>query len=93
MPLVVINRCPRGDALLSDAGLAEYAKRKGIAVEGLSEENIARDDPVLVEMVQDRDNLDALRSHCAQLKVIDIPEGMKWEIRRRGNVERIAALP
>lgn len=88
MQEIVFNSCPKGEAILSDAGFAEYVRLGGTAPDI---ESIKRDDPTLIAVI--RSNTDLYRGHCSQPKIVALPNGMKWEIRSRGNREWIAALP
>lgn len=99
MAKVVINKCYGGFSLSKSAS-EEYAKIKGLNVGKWNDtwgfyENgdfydreIARDDPVLVEIVQ---VLGAKASgSCAQLEVVDVPDDADWEIAEYDGNEWVA---
>lgn len=88
MTEIVINRCRKG-TMFSEAGLAEYADRKGVARESVSAESIPRDDPVLAQMM--RDDLKLYSGHCAHIQIVTVADDFKWKIMRRGNFEWVAA--
>lgn len=49
---------------------------------------IPRDDPQLVEVVERLG--DAANGACAKLKVVEIPDGIEWEIDEYDGLERVA---
>ena len=83
---VVINRCFGGFGL-SDEAMQLYAAKKGIKLEGFYDE-IPRDDPVLVEVVEHLG--EAANDWAAKLKVVEIPEGVDWYIDDYDGIEQIA---
>lgn len=94
---VVINTCYGGFGL-SKIALESYASRKGIDLgkwndrfgfyEGLSDHDISRDDKDLVEIVESLGKL--ADGFCAELKVVEIPEGVNWYIHEYDGMEHVA---
>lgn len=94
---VVINTCYGGFGL-SKIALESYASRKGIDLgkwndifgfyEGLSDRDISRDDKDLVEIVESLGKL--ADGFCAELKVVEIPEGVNWYIEEYDGAEHVA---
>ena len=54
----------------------------------LSQYEIARDDPMLVQVVEEMGNKSF--GQCAELKVVEIPDGVAWEIAEYDGNEHIA---
>lgn len=84
---VVINRCFGGFGL-SDAALDEYKSRKGITDENFRYYDIARDCPVLVDMIEEQGT--AINGFAAELKVVEIPDGINWFIEDFDGLEHVA---
>jgi hypothetical protein len=72
---VVINAC-YGRFGLSDAGMMEYARLKG--VEHFAYQQIKRDDPDLIKVVEELG--DKVNTFTSKLKIIEIPDDVAWEI-------------
>ena len=82
---IVINTCYGGFGLSKEA-LALYNERSGAVV--TYDFNIKRDDPILVEIVE---QLGEAAGHCfAELKVVEIPDDVEWEIGDYDGKELIA---
>jgi len=81
---IVINRCYGGFGL-SDVALTRYENESGNDV---SYWNIPRNDAILVNIVEElgEDSWGA----CAELKVVEIPDGIEWEIDEYDGIEWIA---
>jgi hypothetical protein len=81
---IVINRCYGGFGL-SDVALTRYENESGNDVSYL---NIPRNDAILVSIVEElgEDSWGA----CAELKVVEIPDGIEWEIDEYDGIEWIA---
>ena len=79
---IVINRCFGGFGL-SDLGRAEYARRSGVAFDAW---DIDRTDSVLVQMVEEG----GFDGHSAALGMVEIPEGVDWEIAEYDGQEWVA---
>ena len=93
---VVINRCFGGFGL-SDEAIRLYAEKKGIQLgerhsygydEICEKGDIPRDDPVLVEVVEHLG--DAANGDYAELKVVEIPDGVDWYVEDYDGNEHIA---
>jgi len=54
----------------------------------LSQYEIARDDPLLVQVVEEMG--DKSFGQCAELKVVELPDGVAWEIAEYDGNEHIA---
>lgn len=83
---VVINTCYGGFGL-SDEALAKYK-----AIKGITEEvyywNIERDDPALVQVVEEMG--DAAAGSYAYLKIVNIPDDVQWYIEEDDGMEWVA---
>lgn len=96
---VVINACYGGFGLSKEA-IDEYAKRKGIALgkwnstwkfyEEMSDRRIARDDADLVDIVESMG--EKSYGWAAELKVVEIPEDVEWEIQEYDGSEWVAEV-
>jgi len=84
---VVINRCYGGFGLSEDA-LTEFKNRKGITDSDFWELDIDRDDPVLVQLVEEMG--EAVDSRYSELKVVDIPDDVEWTIMEYDGLEWVA---
>jgi len=84
---VVINDCYGGFGL-SDAALNEYKSRKGITDENFYHYDIARDCPVLIDMIEEQGT--AINGFAAELKIVEIPNGVNWYIEEYDGMEHIA---
>ena len=93
---VVINKCFGGFGL-SDEAIRLYASKKGIQLgektnwgfyEELYDGDIPRDDPVLVELVEQL-GTDADGSY-SELGIVEIPEDVDWYIEEYDGLEWVA---
>jgi hypothetical protein len=82
---IVINDCCGGFGLSKEA-LALYNERIGTVV--THERDIGRNNPILVEIVEQLGN--AANGDFAELKVVDIPDDIEWIIQEYGGCEWIA---
>ncbi len=82
---IVINSCYGGFGL-SAAALDKYAELKGAAKK--HETYHDRADPTLIEVVQIMGS--KANGRCAKLKVIEIPDGIEWEIKEYDGNEWVA---
>lgn len=79
MQKIVINACHGGFAL-TDKAMAQYLDKKTLGVFDTDikyDWEIPRDDPILVEMVED---LDFRNAEWSRLKVVEIPDDVEWVI-------------
>ena len=93
---VVINKCFGGYGLSAEA-IRVYCKAKGIdpgkQIKGQEyfsnfyDGEIPRNDPDLVRIVEQLK--ERSWGMCAKLKVVEIPDGVKWEIRDYDGMESI----
>lgn len=82
---VVINKCFGGFSLSQEA--YEFLGLKWDGFGYILNKNIARNDPKLVEVVErlgDRAN-----GIHAKLEIVEIPDGVEWEINEFGGQEEI----
>ena len=96
---VVINKCYGGFGL-SKAAVDLYAELKGMDpgrynkqgnfYENINEYDISRDDPVLVQVVESLGDL--ANDSYAELKVVEIPDGVNWSIEEYDGREWIAEV-
>lgn len=77
MRKVVINRCYGGFGL-SDMAEIAYKERAGITDKDWCYFDIARDDPILVHLVEEL--LWEANGEFSNLKVVEIPDDVKWHI-------------
>ncbi len=84
---IVINKCYGGFGL-SDVALARYKKESGNI--DVSEYYINRADPILVSIVEElgEDSWGGF----AELRVVDIPDGVEWEVEEYDGKEWIAEV-
>lgn len=74
---VVINTCYGGFSLSTMAEVA-YKDRANITDKDWWYRDIARDDPILIHLVEEL--LEDANGDYAELKVVEIPDGVEWEI-------------
>jgi hypothetical protein len=85
---VVINNCYGGFGL-SDAGIARYLELKGMEfTDDFYDRHIPRDDAALVQLVHEMG--DAANGACADLKIVEVPNDVDWEIEEYDGVEWVA---
>jgi len=87
MTKIVINTCFGGFGL-SDAALDEYKGRKGITDENFYHNDIPRDCSVLVAMIEEQGT--AVDGDFADLKIVEIPDGVNWYIHEYDGLEHVA---
>lgn len=86
---VVINTCFGGFGLSDEAQII-YATEKGLDMAEFSMYEIKRDDPVLVQVVEELGTkADGWASH---LKVVEIPDDVEYTIEDYDGVEHIAEV-
>ena len=84
---VVINGCFGGFGL-SDAALEEYKSLRGITDPDFYYYDIPRDCPVLVSMIEEQGT--AINGTFSDLKVVEIPDGIRWYIDEYDGLEHVA---
>lgn len=86
---VVINKCYGGFGL-SEFGKKLYKERAGITDPDWYYFDIARDDPILIEMVETLGH--EIESSYAKLKIVEIPDDVQWEIAEHDGMEWVAEV-
>jgi hypothetical protein len=86
---IVINRCHGGFGL-SDTAISEYTKIKGIDDPHFHCYRIDRNDTVLVQLVEELGQ--AANTPYSELKVVEIPVGVKWVIEEYDGLEWVAEV-
>lgn len=84
---VVINQCYGGFSL-SNAAIEEYAKRSGKLKSEFYDRKIDRDDIDLVAIVEEMGG--AANGPCADLAIIEVPDGVEWHVEEYDGNEHIA---
>lgn len=85
---VVINNCYGGFSL-SEAGIARYLELKGIKLnDDFCDRDIPRDDPILIQVFKELE--DVANGFAADLKIMEIPDGVDWEIKEYDGNEWVA---
>ena len=84
---IVINDCYGGFSL-SDRARREYCRMAGIELSEFLDSEVARDDPYLVKIVKDLGM--GANGSCANLKVVEIPGDVDWQIEEYDGAEWIA---
>lgn len=97
MPKIVINTCFGGFGL-SRKALDMYCEEKGIDpgkwnktwefYEDFSDRDIERDDPILIRIVEELE--EESWGKCAELAIVDIPDGVNWYIDEYDGNEHVA---
>lgn len=85
---VVINTC-FGGFNLSDAAREMYAERKGVNAEDVFNFEIPRDDYDLVAVVE---ALGGRMGPGTELKVVEIPADVRWQVEEYDGSEHIAEV-
>jgi hypothetical protein len=78
MTKLVINTCYGGFGL-SEKAEALYCAYAGITREDFSQHDIDRDSAILLQVIEQL-GIDECHGKYAQLKVVDIPDDVEWEI-------------
>jgi hypothetical protein len=85
---VVINNCYGGFSL-SEAGIARYLELADLVITGdFYDRDIPRDDAALIQVVEELG--DAANGFAADLKIVDIPDGVDWYIEEYDGNEWVA---
>jgi hypothetical protein len=87
MTKIVINKS-YGGFNLSEKGFFRYNALVDVQERPWNIRNIERDDPALVQTVEELG--EAANGYYAKLAVIEIPEGVKWEIQEYDGLEHVA---
>ena len=88
MKVVINNRY--GGFSLSEAGIARYLELKGIECpnDGFFDRDIPRDDPILIKVFEELGY--AASGFCADLKIVEVPDGVDWYIEEYDGNEWVA---
>jgi hypothetical protein len=86
MQKVVINVCYGGFGLSEDV-MSRYNVLTGKNAEYHWE--IERDDPVLIQVIE-KVGLEAAASAYAELKIVEVPDDVKWHIHEYDGMEHVA---
>ena len=84
---IVIN-VTYGGFGLSEQAIEMFKKRAGVTDPNWYDHDIARDDPVLVAIVREL-GADA-NGNYADLKIVEVPYGVEWQIEEYDGVEWVA---
>jgi hypothetical protein len=83
---IVINACHGGFGL-SDEALERYNALTGKSVEYYFD--VTRADPALVQIVEEMGSK-AAGGKYSELKIVEVPDGIKWHISEYGGMEHVA---
>lgn len=88
MQRIVINKCYGGFGL-SDEAMDLYKAKSGVT-KGfrIYDWHIKRDDPNLVEVIEELG--EKANGVCADLKIVEIPDDVKWVIDEYDGLEQVA---
>jgi len=86
---VVINACHGGFGL-SEVALTEFKNRKGITDPDFWELDITRDDPILVQLIEEMG--EDVNNRYSKLKVVDIPDDVEWTVMEYDGLEWVAEV-
>jgi len=80
----------QSDALAEPDAAAHWADAAGAREPSLNRCSllIARDDHKLVQVV--RELGEAANGHCAELKIVEIPDDVAWQIENHGGIEHVS---
>ena len=84
---VVINACHGGFGL-SDAANSRYKLLAGITDPDWYFTDIERDDPMLIQVIEEYGPL--VNDRCSELRIVEIPADVQWEIAEYDGYEHIA---
>jgi hypothetical protein len=84
---VVINACYGGFSL-SEKAETLYKEMAGITDPDWYNRDVARDDPYLIKIV--RDLKEQANGSCAELKIVEVPPDVEWQIEEYDGNEWVA---
>ena len=84
---IVINDCYGGFSL-SHKAQTRYAELNGAELKGYGGRQTERDDPILIKVIEELGE-DADGEYAA-LKIVEIPEGVRWQIEEYDGMEWVA---
>jgi hypothetical protein len=85
--LIAINNCYGGFGL-SPRALQKYKDLAGIAKPDFCDRDIPRDDPYLIKVIKDLGM--SANGGNANIKIVEVPEDVDWEIADYDGVEWVA---
>lgn len=88
MQRIVINTCHGGFGL-SDTALALYKAYAGITGDSFYDFEIERNDPILLQVL-DQMGVDECGSNYSELKIVEVPDDVEWEIEEHDGKEWVA---
>jgi hypothetical protein len=87
MKKVVINRCFGGFSISQEA-VNRLAKLKGVLPEDIDSYDLERDDPLLVQVVEELK--EKANGSCAYLNIVEIPDEVEFIIEEYDGSEHVA---
>jgi hypothetical protein len=84
---IAINTCYGGFGL-SELALIEYKRRANVADHYFFDYDIARDDPNLIDIVEEWGQ--AACSRYSDLRIVEIPDDVEWQIEEYDGMEWVA---
>jgi hypothetical protein len=87
---VVINTCYCGFGL-SEQALVRYTELSGINVESYNGQQIHRTDAALIQTIEEL-GIEKSSGVYAELKIVDIPDDVEWEIDEYDGKEWVAEV-
>lgn len=84
---IVINDCYGGFGL-SDSAWTQYCQACGWDPQAAYDTDIARDDPLLINLVESMGQ--SANGQHAELRVVEIPDGVLWQIEEYDGSEWVA---
>lgn len=84
---IVINSCHGGFGL-SDVAEIRYKEHYNITDPYWHTHEISRDDPYLIQLIEDMG--DEVDTRFSKLKIVEIPDDVKWHIGEFGGIEWVA---
>jgi hypothetical protein len=87
---IVINHCFGGFGLSNKAFARYLILTNQKSLKDISEYEIPRNDPALVQVVEEMGA--RANGRCAELKVVEIPDGVQWTISEYDGNEHIAEV-
>jgi hypothetical protein len=96
MGLFTVFTVPPEERLITKEGKEFYemtqderiAYNKAYSEQTLYDRDVPRDDPILVQLVEE--DSEAMSGRCANLKVVEIPDDVEWEIEEYDGSEWVA---
>ena len=90
MKRIAINKCFGGFGL-SDEGMDLYKAKSGMGKDDkVYDLDIERDDPNLIEVIEELGPM--AYGACAELKIVEIPDDVKWGIEEYDGIEWVSEL-